>query len=30
MIRTGIVTLITVVLLIGSFAGIIISKYYQD
>ena len=30
MIRTGIVTFITVILLVASFAGIIISKYYQD
>jgi len=30
MIRTGIVGFITVVLLIASFGGIVISKYYQD
>jgi len=30
MIRTGIVTFITIILLIASFGGIIISKYYQD
>jgi len=30
MLRTGLVTFITVVLLLASFGGIIISKYYQD
>jgi hypothetical protein len=30
MLRTALVTFITVVLLIASFAGIIMSKYYQD
>lgn len=30
MLRTGLVTFITVILLIASFGGIIISKYYQD
>jgi len=29
-IRTSIVTVITIALVICSFAGIIISKYYQD
>ena len=29
-IRTGIVTVITIVLLLLSFGGIIVSKYYQD
>ena len=29
-IRTGIVTVITLALVILSFAGIIVSKYYQD